>query len=645
MGRRSSGWTVVKAIARDIDRANRQAQRTALAEHKAYIREQERSQREEQKFLERGVRDATRSQERFNNAMSAANTATSITIKEKKLSEARQHLADLKNLERQYAFLDLQNLLEVEKGIEKVQQEVGQLKSQEEENQSLERIAATNTATAQKIRDGIENVLLHTLTVNDALDWDDLKDRQVFLIAEPVKPPKPMSPPKPQPLEIPQCPASEQYKPRVPLYLHLLKEKKRALLDEADRAYKKDFLQWQVNSEKIKADNQKALEVWKAKNEMLIQKWNEDYNNSCCVWNMRKEEHEANQSHYNGGLDKLKDAYEAFGKEALEEYCRLVLARSEYPFSFSKDYQIEYNPEAKLLALDYQLPSIDVVPCLKEEKFIKSRGEVKRTLITDKQHREMYEHLLYSMVIRTIHEIFEADRINAIDAIAMNGWVMSINKATGHDETRCIMTISVNKGSFLKINLENVDVKECFKNLRGIGSAKLSELVPVAPVITLSREDHRFVEAYDVVEHIIEGENLALMNWEDFEHLIRELFEKEFSVNGGEVRVTQASRDGGVDAVIYDPDPIRGGKIIVQAKRYTNTVGVSAVRDLYGTVQHEGAMKGILITTSNYGSDAYDFAKGKPLTLMNGGNLIFMLEQHGRKARIDLAEAKRLMQA
>ena len=56
-----------------------------------------------------------------------------------------------------------------------------------------------------------------------------------------------------------------------------------------------------------------------------------------------------------------------------------------------------------------------------------------------------------------------------------------------------------------------------------------------------------------------------------FEHLIREIFEKEFSANGGEVKITQASRDGGVDAVVFDPDPIRGGKIIIQAKRYTNT--------------------------------------------------------------------------
>jgi restriction system protein len=111
------------------------------------------------------------------------------------------------------------------------------------------------------------------------------------------------------------------------------------------------------------------------------------------------------------------------------------------------------------------------------------------------------------------------------------------------------------------------------------------------------------------------------MDWEDFEHLVRELFEKEFGRDGAEVHVTRASSDGGVDAVVLDPDPIRGGKIVIQAKRYTNTVGLSAVRDLYGTVINEGANRGILVSTADYGSDSYDFVKGKPISLLNGSNL------------------------
>jgi restriction system protein len=164
----------------------------------------------------------------------------------------------------------------------------------------------------------------------------------------------------------------------------------------------------------------------------------------------------------------------------------------------------------------------------------------------------------------------------------------------------------------------------------------------VRPIITIDRSDQRFVSSQDVIDGMGVGTNLAAIGWEEFEHLIRELFGKVFSAGGGEVKVTQASRDGGVDAVAFDPDPIRGGKIVIQAKRYTNTVDVSAVRDLYGTVLSEGATKGILVTTSGFGPDAHRFAKGKPLTLLDGNNLLHMLAEHGTIARIDLAEAKKL---
>lgn len=99
-------------------------------------------------------------------------------------------------------------------------------------------------------------------------------------------------------------------------------------------------------------------------------------------------------------------------------------------------------------------------------------------------------------------------------------------------------------------------------------------------------------------------------------------------------------KDGGVDAVAFDLDPIRGGKIVIQAKRYTNVVGVSAVRDLYGTVMNEGATKGILVSTADHGPDAYTFAKDRPLTLLNGNNLLHLLHKHGQQAKIDLKEAK-----
>jgi len=58
------------------------------------------------------------------------------------------------------------------------------------------------------------------------------------------------------------------------------------------------------------------------------------------------------------------------------------------------------------------------------------------------------------------------------------------------------------------------------------------------------------------------------------------------------------------------------------------------IRDLWGTVQHEGATKGIMITTSAYGPDSYKFAGGKPLNLIDGSGLLALCQQYEIPARI-----------
>ena len=50
-----------------------------------------------------------------------------------------------------------------------------------------------------------------------------------------------------------------------------------------------------------------------------------------------------------------------------------------------------------------------------------------------------------------------------------------------------------------------------------------------------------------------------------------------------------------------------------------------------------------LFGTRRNPDDAYEFAKGKPLTLLNGSNLLHLLEKHGHRAKIDLKEAKKLL--
>jgi len=632
MARRTSGWTVVKRIAREVDRANRANQRAQISHKKAVLRD-----------MEAVVKKATRLQEQFNRTIHAANDATTLATKEAKLLEAKSTLDELTRLGNEHSFITLTNDSGAREGIARIQADVKALQLEQFQKRASEQSALSETAEAQRIRDAIGNLLENCLTYNGVLNWENAKDFTKFSVPEPTKPSQPMLPPHPALDEVPAEPDAKdlKYKPQIPLLTWFSKQKKSLLIAAANQQYAQDLAEWEKEAANIKEANESQLYEWERNKQSLIYAWENSYKTTHDVWKRNKQQFIDAQNEHNAFLPQLKQQYEAHDKGAIEKYCGLILNRSKYPIQFSRDYQLEYLAEAQVLAVDYSLPNIEAVPDLKEAKFIKSKGEIKRTFVTDKQRQDLYDKLLYSIVFRSIYELLSADGINAIQNIVFNGWVNSVDKATGNEANRCILTISVKTDEFKTLNLANIDPKECFKKFKGIGSAKLSELVLVAPIIDLNKNDRRFVQSYNVADKILEGDNLAVMHWEDFEHLIRELFEKEFGANGGEVRVTQASRDGGVDAVIFDPDPIRGGKIVVQAKRYTNTVGVAAVRDLYGTLINEGAMKGILITTSDYGPDAFHFARDKPITLMTGANLLHLLERHGRKARIDLKEAKK----
>jgi restriction system protein len=481
---------------------------------------------------------------------------------------------------------------------------------------------------------------LETLYVDKTFTDENPKNNFPRALAQLIPPQKPVL------ISLPGEPQKVHFEPRFSLFDKLIKSRKDKKIADNKLAYADALDKWEVDLTETENNNKKLQDEYSnnvKQFEIDREKLKAKYENLEAKWTQEKKDFYINQDSLNENITNLKNAY--FNKEAtaVVKYCDYVLSNSSNIATFPISFEIEYKADEKFLVVEYVLPCIEDLPKIAEVKFIAARRELKEILVSETQQLKNYDSTIYKIVLKTIYELFQADTADAIELIALNGWVNAINKGTGKRVNNCIVSIQVNKDEFNSVDLSNVDPKICFKSLKGIASSKLSAIVAIKPIIQINRNDKRFVSSYDVTDSIDEGSNLAIMSWEDFEHLIREIFEKEFSYNGGEVKVTQASRDGGVDAIAFDPDPIRGGKIIIQAKRYTNTVGVSAVRDLYGTVMNEGATKGILVTTTDYGPDAYEFVKNKPLTLMNGSNLLYLLEKHGHKARIDIAEAKSLM--
>lgn len=92
-----------------------------------------------------------------------------------------------------------------------------------------------------------------------------------------------------------------------------------------------------------------------------------------------------------------------------------------------------------------------------------------------------------------------------------------------------------------------------------------------------------------------------------------------FQLMGYWVRNTQDVADHGIDLEVADRATRNG---LVQCKRYRGTVGEPTVRDLYGTMMHENADRGWLVTTGGISRQAFEWAAGKPIELWDGQTLV-----------------------
>ncbi|HVB42690.1 MAG TPA: restriction endonuclease [Streptosporangiaceae bacterium] len=323
-------------------------------------------------------------------------------------------------------------------------------------------------------------------------------------------------------------------------------------------------------------------------------------------------------------IDAFEADYRRGDSDAVGSYCTMVLEASRYPEGFPQKFKVAYVPESRQLVVEYELPAVGVVPTVKACRYVKASDTVAETARPQSQVKALYASAVAQVAVRTVRELLRADFGGHIDTVVFNGVVDTTDPGSGRRVRPCLVTLRTTRAVFDELDLAHVEPLACLRHLSAGVSKSPAELVPVRPVLEFNMVDPRFVAESDALSELDQRPNLLELTPTEFEALIQNLFTKM----GLEARQTRPSRDGGVDCVAWDPRPIFGGKVVIQAKRYKNTVGVSAVRDLFGTLQNEGASKGILVTTSGYGQASFEFAQNKPIELIDGANLLYLLAEH-----------------
>jgi restriction system protein len=331
---------------------------------------------------------------------------------------------------------------------------------------------------------------------------------------------------------------------------------------------------------------------------------------------------------HNAQIDALAERLQAGDPDAVTQYFGAALyAATGWPAEFPRRVTTAFDPSARQLVVDWQLPGFDVIPDVTRIRYVKSSDEYKQIAFPVGQRAALYRDVLCQSALRVVADVFRADYLGQLDSVAFNGYAHGRDSTTGQETDRCLVTAMIRRDDLRGIRLTLVDAVNCLAALRGQVSPRPERLVPVrtsrrpetvtGATATSPQDENTDVDLYE-------------MDPEQFEDLVADLFR----ARGLIVMTTARSGDEGIDVIAEDSDPITGGLIVIQVKRYRATVSPSVVRDLYGVVQHRGATKGILVTTSGFGPGSHEFAQGKPLTLIGGTELADLLARHGLPGRL-----------
>lgn len=163
---------------------------------------------------------------------------------------------------------------------------------------------------------------------------------------------------------------------------------------------------------------------------------------------------------------------------AIEEYVGIVLSNSVYPDAFPVDYDYTFDLATRELTLSVAVPEPTSLPTVKEYRYVKAKDEIAATQLSAKAQKDRYSSAVHETVVRTLHEVFEADRAGKIQSIALTVGVNRVAPATGLPETVPLVQVAAARETFNEFDLANVVAVETLKHLGAALSKNPFDLTP-----------------------------------------------------------------------------------------------------------------------------------------------------------------------
>ncbi|MCW2997041.1 MAG: hypothetical protein JWN65_590 [Solirubrobacterales bacterium] len=338
------------------------------------------------------------------------------------------------------------------------------------------RLAEAGSLNAQLAEtfDELDSILSATLEVDDFVELEKLRvtvEHPPFVrtgLEVPTPPPVPISAPA-EPVIV---------EPAAPKGLGGVfggKKKHAEAVAAAQAAFAIAHQAWQAEAAAVPTRQLQQIQDRDAVEQQRLVKLEQalgEYRREC-------EERDAEAAASNQVLDELITGVQSGVDSAIQEYVGIVLGNSVYPEVLSVEHDFEFDSHLKELTLTVLVSPPERLPSAKEYRFVKAKDEITASSLPKTELKNRYSNVIYQVALRTLHEIFEADRAGHINTIALSVATEAVHPATGLNTRTTLVAVAAERTSFLTFDLANIVPLATLKHLGASVSKSPYDLVGI----------------------------------------------------------------------------------------------------------------------------------------------------------------------
>ena len=164
--------------------------------------------------------------------------------------------------------------------------------------------------------------------------------------------------------------------------------------------------------------------------------------------------------------------------ESIQEYVAIVLGNSVYPEQFAVQHEFTFEPTAAELALHVRIPEPSQLSSAKRFKYVKASDEILPVASSQKECKDRYASAVHQVALRSIHEVFEADRRGLIRTISLEVVTSAIDPSTGIRADVTLVIAGAERDVFMIFDLSAVVPEKTLVRLGAAMSKNPFGLVP-----------------------------------------------------------------------------------------------------------------------------------------------------------------------